>query len=199
MTNTASSKRIFNLVLGGVMVAMATVLGFIKLYDAPYGGSITVCSMLPILFFGYRCGLKWGLGAGFVNSVLQLLLGMSALKGVSAGVLVGSIFLDYLIAFTVLGLAGMFRGKIKNDALAFTLGSLVGLLWVDVVEDAGYMQEVIGAYIPALSGLTGNTLAIVYSLVYNGVYMIPEIILTCVVGFLLVQFAGNQILDKKDQ
>ena len=73
------------------------------------------------------------------------------------------------------------------------------LLWVDVVEDAGYMQEVIGAYIPALSGLTGNTLAIVYSLVYNGVYMIPEIILTCVVGFLLVQFAGNQILDKKDQ
>ena len=126
--------------------------------------------------------------------------------------LVGSIFLDYLIAFTVLGLAGMFRGKIKNDALAFTLGSLVAmllrylcsflsgwLLWVDVVEDAGYMQEVIGAYIPALSGLTGNTLAIVYSLVYNGVYMIPEIILTCVVGFLLVQFAGNQILDKKDQ
>ena len=111
MTNTASSKRIFNLVLGGVMVAMATVLGFIKLYDAPYGGSITVCSMLPILFFGYRCGLKWGLGAGFVNSVLQLLLGMSALKGVSAGVLVGSIFLDYLIAFTVLGLAGMFRGR----------------------------------------------------------------------------------------
>ena len=212
MTNTASSKRIFNLVLGGVMVAMATVLGFIKLYDAPYGGSITVCSMLPILFFGYRCGLQWGLGAGFVNSVLQLLLGMSALKGVSAGVLVGSIFLDYLIAFTVLGLAGMFRGKIKNDALAFTLGSLVAmllrylcsflsgwLLWVDVVEDAGYMQEVIGAYIPALSGLTGNTLAIVYSLVYNGVYMIPEIILTCVVGFLLVQFAGNQILDKKDQ
>ena len=68
------SKRTFNLVLGGIMVAMATVLGFIKVYEAPYGGAITVCSMLPILFYSYRCGLKWGLGAGLVHSVLQLLL-----------------------------------------------------------------------------------------------------------------------------
>ena len=163
------SKRTFNLVLGGIMVAMATVLGFIKVYEAPYGGAITVCSMLPILFYSYRCGLKWGLG-------------------------------------------GMFRGKIKNDAVAFTLGGFVAMmlryfcsflsgwiLWADVVNDAPYMQEVIAAYIPALSNLTGTTLAVVYSLVYNGVYMIPEIILTCVVGFLLVQFAGKQVLDKPKQ
>ena len=196
------SKRTFNLVLGGIMVAMATVLGFIKVYEAPYGGAITVCSMLPILFYSYRCGLKWGLGAGLVHSVLQLLLGMSALRGLSVGTLVGSIFLDYILAFTVLGLGGMFRGKIKNDAVAFTLGGLVvaGLfLGADVVNDAPYMQEVIAAYIPALSNLTGTTLAVVYSLVYNGVYMIPEIILTCVVGFLLVQFAGKQVLDKPKQ
>ena len=206
------SKRTFNLVLGGIMVAMATVLGFIKVYEAPYGGAITVCSMLPILFYSYRCGLKWGLGAGLVHSVLQLLLGMSALRGLSVGTLVGSIFLDYILAFTVLGLGGMFRGKIKNDAVAFTLGGFVAMmlryfcsflsgwiLWADVVNDATYMQEVIAAYIPALSNLTGTTLAVVYSLVYNGVYMIPEIILTCVVGFLLVQFAGKQVLDKPKQ
>ena len=66
------------------------------------------------------------------------------------------------------------------------------ILWADVVNDAPYMQEVIAAYIPALSNLTGSTLAVVYSLVYNGVYMIPEIILTCVVGFLLVQFAASR-------
>ena len=203
------SKRTFNLVLGGIMVAMATVLGFIKLWEAPYGGSITVCSMLPILFFSYRCGLKWGLGAGLVNSVLQLLLGMSALRGLSVGTLIGSILLDYILAFTVLGLGGMFQGRIKNDAAAFTLGSFVAMmlryfcsflsgwiLWADVVNDAPYMQEVIGAYIPALANLSGTTLAVVYSLVYNGVYMIPEILITCVVGFLLVQFAGRQILDK---
>lgn len=204
------SKRTFNLVLGGVMVAMGTVLDFIKLYQAPYGGAITLCCMLPVMFFSYRCGLKWGLGAGLVFSVLQLLLGSSALRGLSVATLVGSIFLDYILAFTVLGLAGMFRGRIKNDAAAFTLGSFVAMmlrylcsflsgwiLWADVVNDGPYMQEVIGSYIPALSGLTGNTLAIVYSIVYNGVYMIPEIVLTCVVGFLLVQFAGKQILEKK--
>ena len=117
-----------NLVLGGIMIAMATVLGFLKLYEAPYGGAITVCSVLPILFYSYRCGLKWGLGAGLVNSVLQLLLGMSALRGLTAGTLIGSIFLDYILAFTVLGLGGMFRGKLKNDAAAFTLGSLVAML-----------------------------------------------------------------------
>lgn len=202
------SKRTINLVLGGVMIAMSTVLGFLKLWEAPYGGAITVCSMLPILFYSYRCGLKWGLGAGLVNSVLQLLLGMSALRGLTAGTLIGSIFLDYILAFTVLGLGGMFRGKLKNDAAAFALGSLIAMLlryfcsflsgWIlwAALCDATYMQEVIAAYIPGLANVSGTTLAIVYSLVYNGVYMIPEIILTCVVGFLLVQFAGKQILDK---
>lgn len=203
------STYIFNLVLGGIMIAMATVLGFWKLWEAPYGGSITVCSMLPILFYSYRCGLKWGLGAAFVNSALQLLLGASALRGLSVATLLGSIFLDYILAFTVLGLGGMFRGKIKNDAAAFTLGSFIAMmlryfcsflsgwiLWADVVNDAPYMQEVIGTYIPALANVTGTTLAVIYSLVYNGVYMIPEIILTCVVGFLLMQFAGKQVLKE---
>ena len=112
----------------------------------------------------------------------------------------------------MVALGVLFRAKNKNDAVAFTLGGFVAMmlryfcsflsgwiLWADVVNDAPYMQEVIAAYIPALSNLTGTTLAVVYSLVYNGVYMIPEIILTCVVGFLLVQFAGKQVLDKPKQ
>lgn len=202
------SKRTFNLVLAGVMIAMGTALGFVKPFELPYGGAITLCSMLPVMFFSYRCGLKWGLSAGLVFSVLQLLFGLDALKGISAMMVVGSIFLDYILAFTVLGLAGMFRGKIKNDAAAFTLGSLVSMmlryfcsflsgwvLWASFNETAD-MQGFIATFFPALGNLSGTALAVVYSLVYNGSYMIPEIILTCVVGFLLVQFAGKQILDK---
>ena len=202
------SKRTFNLVLAGVMIAMGTALGFVKPFELPYGGAITLCSMLPVMFFSYRCGLKWGLGAGLVFSVLQLLFGLDALKGISAMMVVGSIFLDYILAFTVLGLAGMFRGKIKNDAAAFTLGSFVSMmlryfcsflsgwvLWASFNETAD-MQGFIATFFPALGNLSGTALAVVYSLVYNGSYMIPEIILTCVVGFLLVQFAGKQILDK---
>ena len=202
------SKRTFNLVLAGVMIAMGTALGFVKPFELPYGGAITLCSMLPVMFFSYRCGLKWGLSAGLVFSVLQLLFGLDALKGISAMMVVGSIFLDYILAFTVLGLAGMFRGKIKNDAVAFTLGSFVAMmlryfcsflsgwvLWASFNETAD-MQGFIATFFPALGNLSGTALAVVYSLVYNGSYMIPEIILTCVVGFLLVQFAGKQILDK---
>ena len=202
------SKRTFNLVLAGVMIAMGTALGFVKPFELPYGGAITLCSMLPVMFFSYRCGLKWGLSAGLVFSVLQLLFGLDALKGISAMMVVGSIFLDYILAFTVLGLAGMFRGKIKNDAAAFTLGSFVSMmlryfcsflsgwvLWASFNETAD-VRGFIATFFPALGNLSGTALAVVYSLVYNGSYMIPEIILTCVVGFLLVQFAGKQILDK---
>lgn len=60
------SKRTFNLVLAGVMIAMGTALGFVKPFELPYGGAITLCSMLPVMFFSYRCGLKWGLSAGLV-------------------------------------------------------------------------------------------------------------------------------------
>ena len=88
------SKRTFNLVLGGIMVAMATVLSFIAPFKLPYGGSITLCSMLPVMFFSYRCGLKWGLGAGLVYSVIQLLFGLGDLRGLTPGTLIGSIFLD---------------------------------------------------------------------------------------------------------
>lgn len=203
-----SSTRILNLVLGGIMVALGTVLSFIKPFDLPYGGSITLCSMLPIMFYGYRCGPKWGLAAGFVFSVLQLLFGLDDLKGISALMVVGSILLDYLLAFTVLGLAGMFRGKIRNNAAAFTLGCLVTgllryvcsflsgwLLWAQFMTVTD-MQDFIANFVPGLAEASGTGLAIFYSLVYNGSYMIPEIVLTCVVGFLLMQFAGKQILEK---
>ena len=203
-----SSTRIFNLVLGGIMVALGTVLSFIKPFDLPYGGSITLCSMLPIMFYGYRCGPKWGLAAGFVFSVLQLLFGLDDLKGISALMVVGSILLDYLLAFTVLGLAGMFRGKIRNNAAAFTLGCLVTgllryvcsflsgwLLWAQFMTVTD-MQDFIANFVPGLAEASGTGLAIFYSLVYNGSYMVPEIVLTCVVGFLLMQFAGKQILEK---
>ncbi len=203
-----SSTRIQNLTLGGIMVALATVLSFLKAFDLPYGGSVTLCSMLPIMFYGYRCGPKWGVAAGFVFSVLQLLFGLDDLKGISALMVVGSILLDYLAAFTVLGLAGMFRGRLKRDSAAFTLGCLVTgllryacsflsgwLLWAQFMS-MGDMQDFIALFIPGLAGASGTALAVAYSLIYNGSYMLPEILLTCVVGFLLVQFAGKQVLGK---
>ncbi len=203
------NKRVFNLVLGGLMVALGTVLSFIKVLDLPYGGSITLCSMLPVLVFSYRCGTKWGLGAGLVFSVLQLLFGLSALKGLTAGMLIGSVLLDYILAFTVLGFGGIFRGKIRNDGVAMTLGALVScllryfcsflsgwVLWASFTE-VTEMQSFLQDWFPAAANLSGTALAVIYSLIYNGVYMIPEIIVTCVVAFLVMQFAGKYILKEQ--
>lgn len=198
--STTTSSNTKKLVLGGLMVALGTVLAFVKVFDLPQGGSITLCSMLPVMLFGYLCGPKWGLGAGFTFSVLQLLFGLDALKGVSGATVAGSVFLDYLLAFTVLGLAGIFRGRMKRDSLAFTLGCLVtGLLrylcsflsgWILWSEYADVN------FSPMLAGMSGNTLACFYSLLYNGSYMIPEILVTCVAAFLLMQFAGQQMLKE---
>lgn len=209
--NTTMSKRTMNLVLAGVLIALGTVLSFIKVFDLPYGGSITLCSMLPVMLYAYKSGTKWGLAAGFTYSVLQLLFGLDGLKGISGAMVAGSILLDYLIAFTVLGLAGVFRDKIKNNALSFALGALVAgllryvcsflsgwLLWSQFMEVSD-MQGLVESMVPAMTGLSGHTLAILYSLLYNGSYMIPEILITCVAAFLVMQFAGKQILGLKKQ
>lgn len=193
------STKTKNLVLGGVLVALGTVLSFIKVFDLPYGGSITLCSMLPVMLFAYVCGTKWGLAAGFTYSVLELLFGLDALKGVSAATVVGSVFLDYLLAFTVLGFAGIFRNKIKNDPAAFTLGALIaGLLRYLASFLSGWIlwsEYADVNFSPMLAGMSGNTLAFFYSLLYNGSYMIPEILITCVAAFLVMQFAGKQLLS----
>ena len=200
--NESRSRRekIVNLVLGGVLIAMGVALSFIKIFDLPYGGSITLCSMLPVMLFSYRAGIKWGLGAGLVFSVLELLFGLDALKGISGTTVIGSIFLDYLLAFTVLGLAGIFRGRMKNNPLSFSLGCfLAGMLrylcsflsgWILWSEYADVN------FSPMLAGMSGQTLACFYSLLYNGSYMIPEVVLTSVAAFLIMQLAGKQILKE---
>lgn len=192
------AQRVQNLVLAGLLIALGTVLSFIKAFDLPYGGSVTLCSMLPVMLFGYRAGPKWGLAAGFTYSVLQLLFGLDALKGVSGATVVGSVFLDYLLGFSVLGLAGLFRGRIRNDAGAFTLGCLLsGVLRYACSFLSGWIlwsEYADASFSPLLAGMSGQRLACFYSLVYNGSFMLPEILITCVAAFLVMQFAGKQLL-----
>jgi len=186
-----------NLVLGGVLVALGTVFSFIKVFELPQGGSITLCSMLPVMLFAYLCGTKWGLAAGLTHSVLQILFGLNALKGITAGAVVGSILLDYILAFTVLGLAGVLRNKIKHDGLSFTLGCLIaGLLRYLCSFLSGWIlwgEFADANFSPMLAGMSGNTLDCFYSLVYNGSYMLPEIVITCIVAFVIMQTAGPQL------
>ncbi|MBR2011409.1 MAG: energy-coupled thiamine transporter ThiT [Clostridia bacterium] len=164
---------------GALMIAFATVLGIFPLAQLPYGGSVTVASMLPIVLISYRHGIKWGMGAGFIFGVIQQLLGLSNLSYFTTWQsIVAIVLLDYLVAFSVVGIAGVFRrfSFLQRDALL--LGSLFGSI-------LRYLCHVIsGATVWA--GLSIPTeAALAYSLAYNATYMVPEAIVLCIASYYL--------------
>ncbi len=162
-----------------ILLAIATVLSIIVLLSLPYGGSVTLASMVPIMIISYRHGLKIGLLSSFVFAVIQQLLGLKTLSYVTTWQsILAVILLDYIIAYLVIGLAGIFRKTIKNQAMSLVFGGL----FVCVLR---YICHVIsGATVWA--GISIPTLgATIYSLSYNATYMIPETIVSLVVAYFL--------------
>ncbi len=197
------------LTVSAVMLAFATVLAivceFIPFLNLPFGGGFTVASMLPIVVISYMYGLKWGFFTSFAYSVIQVIISLIMGKTVLAlftpssddymglGVAFAIIIIDYLVAYTVLGIGGIFRGCIKNKILAIVLGVIVAL-------SLRYVCHIISGYIfygawaewffsqegfyaigeKILGRFSGKGLALLYSIFYNGLYMIPEIIITAI-------------------
>lgn len=151
------------LVEGGIMIAVATVLSYVKVFEMPQGGSITAVSMAPILIYSFRHGVKKGMLSSIVYGILQFVLQ----GGFSLHPL--SILLDYVIAFGMLGLAGIVRG----GQCKVLLGSFIAIvLRYIVLVISGVV--VWGSYAP--EGMS----PVHYSVVYNASYMIPEGILTLI-------------------
>lgn len=160
--------KMLRLVESGLMLAMATVLSMVKVLDLPYGGSITAFSALPLILVAYRHGVWQGLITAFAHALIQLMLGANTLSyATSAGAAVAIVVLDYLLAFTVLGLGGLFRRKCESQGTALVLGVLLtcGLRYVCHVIAGCTVWA--GLSIP-------DSAALLYSLAYNATYMIPE-------------------------
>ena len=186
MKNT-NHLRIRALTEGAIMVALAFVLSFVKLYELPNGGSLTP-AMFPILFFSLRWGLGRGLAAGFVFGLLQLIFDGAYAWGWQ------SMILDYLLAFTPLGLAGLFKGKAWGIFPGTVIGC-IGRFAVHYISGVTIYRIIEPTAIPGL-GTFDN--AAVYSLVYNGSYMLPNMLLAIILaGVLYVPmkkyFAGSDI------
>lgn len=165
------TKKTGTLVECSVLIAMAFVLSFIKIIDMPYGGAVTAASMLPIIIAGYRYGLKWGLITSFTYSILQLLTGLSNVSyATSTTAMIAIILLDYIVAFTVLGLLGVVK-KNKHQTGALVLGTLIVCLLRYLCHFITGCTVWAGVSIPTADGA-------LYSLVYNGAYMIPETVVT---------------------
>lgn len=173
------------MVEASLMIAFATVLSLFKLVEMPYGGSITPASMLPILIVSYRHGGGIGLLSGLVFAVVQQLLGLNNLTYVTGWVsVVAVILLDYVLAFTFVGLCGCTRNKLTSDASISKaakqrLELSTGMAIACVLR---YIMHVIsGATVWA--GLSIPTeAALIYSLGYNATYMIPETVISVLIA-----------------
>ena len=199
-----------------MLIALAVVLelvGRMVIPPMPFGGQLTLCAMLPIVLISYRHGVRWGLTAGFGYSLVQMALGADVVTAAFQPGYFGDgtqIFraltmclMDYVLAYTLLGLGGCFRGKIRSKGVSLMCGAVTAM--------AGrYLSHIFSGYIlfsgwaewfftqegfPAwgaslVESLTPAALGWIYSIVYNGMYMIPEMILTAAAALLVAKIPG---------
>lgn len=173
--NKSTKARLYTRMLceGAIMVALALVLNQLKIFRLPNGGSITL-EMLPIFFYAVRWGVGPGLLAGFAFGLLQMFIDGAVAWGWQ------SLLLDYLVAFTPLGLAGLFKGKDWGIFAGTVLGSVVRFI-------VHFISGITIYAIVAPTELFNMTFTSpwMYSLAYNGSYMVIDMALCLVVFGLL--------------
>ena len=178
MTSLTKKQKNRRLAESALMLALSTILAELAVFSLPFGGSVTLFSQVPVILISYRYGVKWGLTTGLAMSIIQLIFGIqnfSYVSGMSAFLILA--LCDYLIAFSALGLGGVFKNKIKNDVLAISLGGVV----VTVIRFVCHFIS--GATI--WKEYAEGTPVLEYSFTYNASYMLPELIIT-VIGLVVV-------------
>lgn len=205
-------KNLYWLVESAIMLALAIVLEMVSKSVIPkmaFGGQITIVSMLPIVLVGWKYGIGKGLITGFVYSLAEMVIGVAdgtitaaflppEQDGLGVCKAILMLFLDYILAYTVIGLGAMYKKSIKNDSLCLSLGAFTALSF-------RYISHILSGYIlygawaewfftqegfyswgqTIMNTYSGNALSLVYSIIYNGFYMIPEIIITTVVATII--------------
>ncbi len=193
----SNRENILRIATGGVCLALAFVLSQLKLFEMPMGGTVTPASTLPIIVYGVAFGPVWGFVIAFIFSLLQLIGGWLVTPF--------QVILDYTIGYTALGIAGFaalkadsrakmpdalgrFRGTSLIKILAFTavayivrwLGSVASgvIFYADYAADAGYDS------------------ALVYSMVYNGSFLMADLAILAVVLVILYMVIPS---SKKDE
>ena len=164
-----------------MLIAIGTVLSLIS-FQGPWalGGGITVCAMLPLVLIAHRYGTGWGIFSALVFSVLQLVLGMNNVQYAPTALsAAGIILLDYILAFTVMGCSACFNRVIKNRRAAIVAGICVCFLGRYLCH---FLSGVLiwEAMLPNELGWASW----VWSLAYNGSFLIPEMLITAVVAAL---------------
>ena len=161
--NNKKGLTVKQLAFCAISIALGTVLSYVKIFHFPWGGSITLLSMLVITLPGYFYGLGAGLVTGVAYGALQLLIDPYVIFPIQ-------LVVDYFLAFGALGLSGLFANA-KNGLVK---GYIAGIL-------GRYVFVVISGWIFFGEYAWEGWAALPYSLVYNGIYVFGEGIVTVIV------------------
>ncbi|OFI01359.1 thiamine transporter ThiT [Clostridium acetireducens DSM 10703] len=154
-------------------VALASILKMFRILKMPMGGSVTLGSMIPIIFIAYIYGTRTGCLAGIIFGIVDLILGPEVIHPVQ-------LIIDYILAFGVLGFAGYFKNNISLGALFAIILRFICHVISGVVFFASY---------------AGDQNVWIYSILYNGTYLLPEAIIAMVILFVIpVNRIKTQIL-----
>jgi len=158
---------------GTVVIALTVILKDVlpPIFHLPQGGSVSAAGMVPLLWFSLRRGLRAGVGAGVIYGLVNMALGGYILNPIQA-------LLDYPIAFACIGLAGMFK---KHPLIGVVTG-VFGRFLMHFISGVIFF----GIYAPE------GTHPIIYSAIYNGGYMIVELIISIVIIYILIK---RRIID----
>ena len=186
MSNTSTHSSTRRLAEGGICIALALVLSYLKipigLSFGGFGGSITLV-MVPLILFAVRYGAPWGILAGVAFGTLKYFFA----EGFAVSWV--SIIFDYSVAYGAVGLAGLFRVK-GNDYSKLPLAAFVGCLGRFVIHFISGVT-VYAQYMPEeFMGMT-MTSPVFYSVLYNGTYMLPNTILAIIICALLMKPAAK--------
>jgi len=185
-----NKKQIITMVECAMIVAVAFIIDLLPMPRWPQGGSVSLC-MIPIVFFSFRHGALWGMLSGFLLSALQMIMGFAVPPAGDPLSIVLCILLDYVLAFTLLGSADLFKmpfGRYK------TAGYIVGTVAAGIMRLAcSFLSGIFlwGSYAPE------GTPVWLYSLTYNAGYMIPNTVISVVVIVLLCRLTDPVTLRPK--
>jgi len=161
------------MVTSAVLSALAVILTWAEIQLGALGGSINFV-MLPLIIIAWRYGVLWGIGSGLIVGFIKCLIG----GGIGWGL--PSILLDYVLAYGAVGLAGLF----KNHKWGLEIGAVVGCIARFIIHFiSGITIYAIVSAETVLGVTTAN--AYVYSLLYNGLYMVPSSVVVIILAIIL--------------
>ncbi|MCR4576345.1 MAG: energy-coupled thiamine transporter ThiT [Clostridiales bacterium] len=195
MSSLKSIKNTNVLVECAVLLAIANILSFFKIEKLfwGFGGGVTALSMLPLIIVCRRHGTVIGMLTAFAHSLLQLVFGLDNVQYATGFLMaVGIILLDYIIAYTVIGLSGIFSAEKHADAKSIILG-IVFTFTLRLVCHFISGWWIWDALWPNDMGMVSP----IYSIVYNASYMIPEMVFTCVAAVLIN--TKSNLMDRVDK